>query len=75
MSERSYHGATSRSRETGGSRIGSDLGNRVGVTIPRLHSLSKPPFQPVPGQQVHCREATGVCVEPHNMSMTKSRNL
>ena len=61
MSERSYHGATSLSRETGGSRTESCLGNRVGATIPRIHSLSKPLLQPVHfKEQVYCDEAKGV---------------
>ena len=36
------------------------LGNRVGATILQIHILSKPPLQPVPCEQVHWCEATGV---------------
>ena len=36
-----------------------DWGIRVGATIPRIPCLLKLPLQPVPCEQVHCREATG----------------
>ena len=40
--------------------MGPGLGNGVGATIPRIPNLSKPTLQPVPCEQVQCREATDV---------------
>ena len=39
---------------------GPGLQSTVDATFPRVHVLSKPPLQPVPCEQVRCREATGV---------------
>ena len=57
------NGGVLSNRDTGRCRTGPGLvgdgGNRVGVTIPQIHSLSNPPLQSVPCGQVHCPEATG----------------
>ena len=42
--------------DTRGSHTGTGLVNRVGVTVPRVHSLSMLPSQPVPCEQGHCRK-------------------
>ena len=47
--------------ESGRSRTGSDLGNRVGATIPEIDSLSKPLWQPEFCKHVHHIEVTA-CV-------------